>query len=135
MYSYSFAIHPEKHQPSGTVNVSKIDPMLCEILNATYNFERNKEYIFYVSHAFLKSNIVDIISLSIKNECSIMVSIDKTKWDLLENEIEHPFSIKNGCSAVVSIDKTERDLLELTNQNKVVYSSDNIYIKFCRLGG
>lgn len=31
IYVYSFALHPEQHQPSGSVNMSRID-------NATFNF-------------------------------------------------------------------------------------------------
>ena len=53
MYSYSFAISPEKHQPTGTLNFSRIDnsQLSLNCISKTNNSDIN---IYAVNYNILK---------------------------------------------------------------------------------
>jgi hypothetical protein len=44
IYTYSFALHPEQHQPSGFANVSHIDSYKPYYL--TYNFKNKVKFVY-----------------------------------------------------------------------------------------
>jgi hypothetical protein len=43
-YVYSFALNPEKHQPSGTCNFSRIDSAILEMTRSTNDFNLSSDY-------------------------------------------------------------------------------------------
>lgn len=55
IYSYSFALNPEQHQPSGTVNMSRIDNATL-LLNTTTSTNSFKLRVYAINYNVLRKN-------------------------------------------------------------------------------
>ena len=60
IYVYSFALHPEKHQPSGTYNFSKIDHRYIRFLLNPVNFTNSEKNEYKITIFARNYNLLTI---------------------------------------------------------------------------
>ena len=54
VYSYSFALKPEEHQPTGTCNFSRIDNAQVQIVNKSTTMDNTSQWMFAVNYNVLR---------------------------------------------------------------------------------